>query len=406
MIRRPADSMVLKRAEARRIALMAQGFPSRRTTASSSWPRVAATIDRIGLLQLDSVSVLVRAHYMPVFSRIGAYDRAALDRRAFAPGGRRFFEYWAHEASLLPLALHPLMRWRMARAADLVGIYRGLARFVREERAFVNGVLEAVASRGPVSAGELNGGEKRTGSWWGWNKTKAALEFHFWTGALTVAGRRGFERVYDLSERVLPRAILALPTPPEVDAIRRLALFAGRALGVATEADIRDYFRLPVAEVRRAIAELVENGDLVPVAVEGWRQPAFLDPRSVRPQTTGAAALISPFDPLIWHRPRSERLFDLRYRIEIYVPPERRQHGYYVLPFLRGGRFRARVDLKAERAAGLLSVRSAHLEAGNDADATAAALAGELRRLASWLGLTEVRLARRGDFEARLARHF
>jgi len=406
MIRRPADTIALSRAEARRIALAAQGFASRRTAAPSSWPRVASTIDRIGLLQLDSVSVLARAHYMPVFSRIGAYDRAALDRRAFASSRRQYFEYWAHEASLLPLALHPLMRWRMVRAADLIGIYGGLARFVREERTFVESVLGAVASRGPVSAGELDGGEKRTGSWWGWNKTKAALEFHFWTGALAVASRRGFERVYDLSERVLPGAILAQATPVEADAIRQLSLFAARALGVATETDIRDYFRLPVAEVRRAIAQLVEHKALIPVAVEGWRKPAFLDPQGARPKVTGATALVSPFDPLIWHRPRSERLFNLRYRIEIYVPAEKRRHGYYVLPFLHGGRFRARVDLKAERATGLLSVEAAHLETGQDADVTAAALAGELRRLALWLGLNEVQVARRGDFAAKLSEHF
>lgn len=406
MTARPTDSIVLSRAEARRIALAAQGFASRRTAPPSSWPRVVATVDRIGLLQLDSVSVLVRAHYMPVFSRIGAYHRAALDRRAFASRGRRFFEYWAHEASLLPLAFHPLMRWRMARAADLVGIYGGLARFVREQRVFVDSVLDTVARRGPVSAGELSVAEKRTGSWWGWNKTKAALEFHLWTGALTVASRRGFERVYDLSERVFPSAILGLATPTEADAIRQLSLFAARALGVATEADIRDYFRLPVAEARRAIGELVEDKALVPIAVEGWRQPAFLDPRGPRPKVTRATALVSPFDPLIWHRPRSERLFDLRYRIEIYVPAEKRQHGYYVLPFLHGSRFRARVDLKAERTAGWLSVKAAHLETGHDADATADALAGELRRLALWLGLNDVRVARRGDFAAKISKYF
>lgn len=343
---------------------------------------------------------------MPVYSRIGAYDRIAFDRGAFAPTGRRLFEYWAHEASLLPLSFHPLMRWRMARAAGLVGIYGGLARFVREERAFVDGVLDAVVSRGPVSAAELNGEEKRTGSWWGWNRTKAALEFHFWTGAVSVASRRGFERVYDLSERVLPGEVLSLATPTEADAIRDLALIAGRALGVATEVDIRDYFRLPVAETRRAIAELVEDGALVPAVVEAWRQPAYIDPKARRPKGAWASALVSPFDPLIWHRPRSERLFGLRYRIEIYVPSAKRQHGYYVLPYLHAGRFRARVDLKSERTATALAVKAAHLEPGNDAASTAAALAAELRRLAAWLGLQDVKVNRNGDFSAKLAQYF
>lgn len=406
MVRRSADPTRLSSAEARRIALAAQGFSGRRTVATSPWSRVAETVDRIRLLQLDSVSVLVRAHYMPVFSRIGAYDRAELDRRAFAPKGRRFFEYWAHEASLMPLALHPLMRWRMARAAALVGIYRGLARFVREEKAFVDGILDVVARQGPVSAGDIGAAEKRTRSWWGWNRTKAALEFHFWTGALSVASRRGFERIYDLTERVLPGEVLSIPTPNEADAIRELTLLAGRSLGIATEVDIRDYFRLPAAETGRAIAELVEEGRLVSVAVEGWRQAAYLDPSGSGPKRNGATALVSPFDPLIWHRPRSERLFGLRYRIEIYVPAAKREHGYYVLPFLHAGRFRARVDLKAERAAGSLSVKSAHLEPGADAEATAIALAGELRRLADWLGLTDIRIARRSDFSLVLARHF
>jgi len=405
MTLRPAEPIGLSRTEARCIALAAQGFSGRRTAAPSAWRRVAGTIDRMELVQLDSVSVLVRAHYMPVFSRIGAYDRGAFDRRVFAPKNRGFFEYWAHEASLLPLALHPLMRWRMARAADLVGIYGGLARFVSEEKAFVDGILHEVARRGPVSAGELGGAEKRKSSWWGWNRTKAALEFHFWTGALSVAGRRGFERIYDLSERVLPGEILALPTPSEADAIRELVLRAGRALGVATEVDIRDYFRLPVAETRRAISELVEEGRLATATVEGWRQPAFLYPACARPRRNGATALVSPFDPLIWHRPRSERLFGLHYRIEIYVPAAKRQHGYYVLPFLHAGRFRARVDLKSERATGLLTVKAAHLEPGADDDSTAAALAVELRTLAQWLDLEEVQVAKRGKFALKLAQH-
>jgi uncharacterized protein YcaQ len=396
----------LSNAKARRIVFAAQGFGARRTAARSPWPRVAEVVDRLGMLQLDSVSVLVRAHYFPAFSRIGVYDRAALDAHAFAPTRRHFFEYWAHEASLLPLALHPLMRWRMARADKLIGIYGGLAKFAREEKAFVMGVRDAVAARGPVAASDFEATERRTSSWWGWNKTKAALEFLFWTGAITAASRRAFERVYDLTERVLPADILALPTPEPHDAIRGLAAIAGRALGVATETDIRDYFRLPVAEARRAVAELAEEGTLKRVEVENWRQPAFLFAGADMKGGAGISALVSPFDPLIWHRPRSERLFDLHYRIEIYVPAHKRQHGYYVLPFLHAGRFRARVDLKADKAAGLLAVKAAHLEPGFAAEPTAAALAAELQRVARWLDLGTVEVSRRGGFATELGRHF
>ena len=402
----PAPTNFLTTSESRRIALAAQGFSARRSVALSPWTRAAATIDRIGLLQLDSVSVLVRAHYFPVYSRIGAYDRTALDRRAFAPDHRQFFEYWAHEASLLPLHLHPLLRWRMARAESLVGIYGGLAKFALEERAYVRGIYESVAKRGPLSAGILSGSEKRTGSWWGWNKAKAALEYLFWTGAVTVASRRSFERVYDLTERVLPTEILSYPTPDPSDAIRALAGLAGRALGIATEADIRDYFRLPLAETRRAIAELVEDGVLACVDVEGWRQQAYLAAGAHCPRRVGATTLVSPFDPLIWHRPRSERLFDLHYRIEIYVPAAKRRHGYYVLPFLQDGRFHARVDLKADRPASVLSVRASHLEGGSSPDTTAASLARELERLAAWLDLKSIEIVQRGDLAADLAKHF
>lgn len=392
--------------EARRIALAAQGFAGRRTSAMSAWPRAAATIDRIGLLQLDSVSVLVRAHYVPVFSRIGAYERAALDRRAFAPTHRRFFEYWAHEASLLPLHLHPLMRWRMALARDLKGVYTGLAKFVRQERSFVEATMQEVTRRGPVTASELGQTEKRTSSWWGWSRTKAALEFLFWTGAITTANRRGFERVYDLTERVLPQEVLSIPTPDPRDAIRDVVLLAARALGVATEADIRDYFRLPVAETRQALAELIEDGSLAPARVEGWRQMAFLDVCARVPAASRATALVSPFDPLIWHRPRAERLFGFHYRIEIYVPADKRQHGYYVLPFLQAGRFRARVDLQADRATGTLNIRSAYLEPGCAPASTAAALAGELKRMAQWLELPDIRVFNRGTLAAELSDYF
>jgi hypothetical protein len=397
----------LSAAEARRLALAAQGFARRRNDGRSSWPRIAAAIDDMGLLQLDSVNVLVRSHYLPVFSRVGDYDRAALDRRGFANGARRqLFEYWAHEASLLPLRLHPLVRWRMDRARRLVGMNRDYADFVRNGRRYIEAVKREVAERGPVAAADLEDPGERSGPWWGWHKGKGALEYLFRTGEVTSAHRRGaFERVYDLTERVLPADVLALPTPSEADAIRELAAAGAAAFGIATELDIRDYFRLPVDQARRAIAELVEEGRLLPATVDGWDRPAYLAAGATAPRRIAATALLSPFDPLVWFRARTERLFDFHYRIEIYTPREKRRFGYYVLPFLHDGRLRARVDLKAERAEGALHVLGAHAEAGAEPQRVAPALAAELQRLANWLELGTIRIARRGDLAAPLGKH-
>ncbi len=390
----------LKAAEARRIALAAQGFGERRTAARSAWPRVAATIDRMHLLQLDSVSTLVRAHYLPVFSRIGGYSRATLEKRAFDPHKRDLFEYWAHEASLLPLRLHPLMRWRMARAERRVAP----GHFAHEQKKYIEAVRAEVAERGPLTVDALADPGKRGGPWWGWNKGKSALEYLFRTGEITAAGRRGFERVYDLTERALPAEILALQTPAEPDAIRELARLSAGALGIATEVDIRDYFRLPVAEARQAIRELVEAGDLVPAHVEKWSQPAFLAAGAARPAKNAATALVSPFDPIVWHRPRTERLFGFHYRIELYTPAHKRRFGYYVLPFLHRGRLVGRVDLKSDRAAGTLRVHGAFAEKGIDPGAVAVGLAEELRRMAGWLDLKDIAVARRGELAADVAR--
>ena len=402
----PPPKETLTAAEARRIALAAQGFGARRSPGRSSWPRVAAAIDRMELLQLDSVNVLVRSHYLPVFSRIGDYDRAALDRRGFADGGRRqLFEYWAHEASLMPLRLHPLVRWRMDRARRLVGMSREYADFVRDGRGYIDAVKREVAERGPIAAADLHDPGERSGPWWGWHRGKGALEYLFRTGEVTTAFRRGaFERVYDLSERVIPPEIMAMPTPSEADAVRELALTGARAFGIATEMDIRDYFRLPSAEARRAIGELIEEGRLRPVAVAGWGKPAYLAAGVDAPRRNAATALLSPFDPLVWFRPRTERLFDFHYRIEIYTPRAKRRFGYYVLPFMQNGRLVARVDLKAERASGSLEVLGVHPEAGADVNAVSKALANELRRLAGWLGLPSVRVARRGELARLVAR--
>jgi uncharacterized protein YcaQ len=378
--------------EARRIALAAQGFGGGRSLAQSPWRRIAPVVAQMGLLQLDSVNVLVRSHYLPVFSRIGAYSREALEQRAFAGGtGREMFEYWAHEASLLPLDLQPLMRWRMRRAEAGIGIYRGIAEFAADNPDYIRAVVDEIRRRGPLAAGDLDDPGARSGPWWGWHKGKTALEYLFWAGHVTTGHRRGFERVYDLTERAIPDAILSVPTPDEPEAIRALALAGARAHGVATEIDIRDYFRLPVAETKRALAELVEEGALVPVRVDGWKQPAYLAKGAIIPARIAPTALLSPFDPLVWHRPRTERIFDFHYRLEFYTPGPKRTYGYFVMPFLHRGRLEGRVDLKADRAGGRLRVFGVFLEAGirrpND---TIDALASELWHLARWLNLSEI----------------
>lgn len=388
----------LGRDEARRIALAAQGFDGPRPARSAGAARILQAVRDMGLLQIDSVNILVRAHYLPLFSRLGPYDSAVLDRHAFDIKRRTLFEYWAHEASLLPVEQYPLLRWRMDRAARLDGVSRNEANFVRDNRALIDRVLADLAARGPFSAREI-GGERRTarGGWWNRHDGKIALEYLFWTGQAGAATRRGFERVYDVIERVIPARVLALPTPDEAEAQRQLIRIAARAFGVATGNDLRDYYRLPTAATRLRLHELVEAGDLVPVRVEGWRHPAYLDPAARPARSTDNAALISPFDPLVWYRDRTERLFDFRYRLEIYTPAHKRRFGYYVLPFLLGDRLVGRVDLKADRARSTLRVLGAHGEAGVDPAAIAEPLAAELGRLASWLGLARMVAGRRGE---------
>ena len=372
-----------------RIALAAQGFGRRRPDAVSR-RHLASTVERLGLHQIDSVNVLARAHYLPAFSRLGAYDRSLLDRAAWGPPReRRLFEYWAHEASLLPLAMHPLLRWRMARADRGEIGWRSLRAFAVERRAEAEAILARLGAEGPLAASDFEEG-KGKGGWWEWGDTKRALEWLFWAGRITTATRRAsFERVYDLAERVIPAAVLALPTPAEADAQRVLVAHAGAALGIATATDLRDYFRLKPEPARRAAAELVEEGVLLPLEVEGWRQPAYLHRDSRRPRAIRGQALLAPFDPLIWERSRTERLFGFRYRIEIYTPAEKRTHGYYVLPFLLDERLAARVDLKADRKASALRVQRVTLEPDAPVDAVAR-LDEELRLMALWLGLESV----------------
>jgi uncharacterized protein YcaQ len=392
------NSASLSLVEARRIALAAQGFAAARPRHAPNAGDLVATVRRLGLFQIDSVNVLVRSHYLPGYSRLGPYDPTLLDAAAYTGPGRALFEYWGHEASLLPVELQPLLRWRMERARAGVGMWAGVARLGRERAELCASVLAEIRARGPIGVSELQGAGRRRGGWWGWSEGKVALEWLFWTGQVTTHSRRRFERVYDLTERALPAEVIAAPTPEPAEAQRRLLRIAIRALGVATERDLRDYFRLAAAEASARIAELVEEGALRPMAVEGWRAQAYLDPAATVPRRITARALLSPFDSLVWERQRTERLFGFRYRLEIYTPAERRQHGYYVLPFLLGDRLVARVDLKADRPKRTLRVVRAHCEPNADSREVASALREELTKLAGWLGLERMAFSRRKGF--------
>lgn len=391
-------------AEARRIALAAQGFGAPRAQEAAGKRDVRRVFERLGVVQIDSVNVLARAHTLPAFSRLGRYKTQDLHALAYGGRKRALFEYWGHEASLLPVGLQPLLRWRMARAARGEGIYGAIAQFGRERRELIEQVRGEIAERGPMAAGELSHQHKGEGGWWGWSEGKRAVEWLFWSGAVTTATRRGtFERVYGLTEQVLPRSVIEMPTPDEADAQRELLRISARCLGVATERCLRDYFRLRPADARPRIAELVEARDLIPMAVEGWDKIAYLSRDARRPRRMEAQALLAPFDPLIWQRERVEALFGARIRLELYTPREKRTHGYYVLPFLLGDRIVARLDLKADRVASSLLVQAAHAEAGVTKAAIVEPLAAELRLMAAWLGLEKVRMERAGDLARVLA---
>ncbi len=387
--------------EARRIALAAQGFASPRPSARLDRRHLRRVIAQIGLLQIDSVNVLVRSHYMPLFSRLGNYAPELLDSSWIgAPANRELFEYWGHMASLMPYEMHPLFRWRMAEAArDNKDIW---GRLNRSRPGFMQAALDEIAERGALSAREISGAGASKGGWWGWSDGKHALEALFAAGKLAAAGRRGFERLYDLPQRVIPARVLAMPTPTPEDAQRALMRIAAIALGVGTEKDLCDYFRIRIGAGRRRIRELVETGELIPVSVEGWPQPAYLARDAKSPRKLDASALLSPFDSLIWYRARTERIFGFRYRIEIYTPMANRKYGYYVLPFLLGDRLVARVDLKSDRANRTLLVPGAHLEPGVRANTVAEPLMRELVTMASWLGLEKIKVTPRGDLAKKL----
>ncbi|MFO2464062.1 winged helix-turn-helix domain-containing protein [Pseudomonas sp. 15FMM2] len=388
----PAElSLSLK--QARRLALVAQGFNGRQPPAQVKAAQVNRLIDRLGVLQIDSVNAVVRSHYLPLFSRLGSYSPLILEQAAWSLGRKRsLFEYWGHEASLLPITLYPLMRWRMQRASEGRGIYQQMARFGREQQSTIRRVLDIVEQQGALGAGSLSTREERAGPWWDWSDEKHALEWLFAAGLVTVAGRRGFERLYDLPERVIPAAILQQAPLSEAEAQRGLLLHAATATGVGTEKDLRDYFRLDPLDSRERLAELVEDGQLLTCQVQGWRQMAYCVPEPKIPRKVSASALLSPFDSLIWERSRTERLFDFRYRLEIYTPQDKRVYGYYVLPFLHNERIVARVDLRAERASGRLAVHAVHEEEPGLDEQGMQALALSLRQMADWLGLEQVRL--------------
>ena len=390
----------LSTAQARRIALAAQGFLDSRH-AVPTMRTFQRTLERTGVLQVDSVNVLQRAHYMPLYSRMGPYDVDLL-RRAAERRPRRVVEYWAHVQAFMPVELWPLMRHRM----EAHRAKRGKWGIVEEDPELEKNLIDEVRARGASTARDLDDGLPRTKEHWGWNwsSTRRMLDYLYTVGDLAIAGRNSqFEVLYDLPERVLPAHVLARETPSPAEANRELVRRAARSHGVATAQCLRDDYRMGVEDAAPAIAELVEEGELLPVTIDGWKRLAYLHRDARRPRRTHARALLSPFDPLVWERERTERLFDFRYRIEIYVPAHKRVHGYYVLPFLLGDRIVGRVDLKADRQAGRLRVQAAYAEPEAPPE-TAEELAAELRHLADWLVLPEpVTVEPRGDLAPALA---
>lgn len=393
----------LSATQARRIAVAAQGFTDPRPGGEITRAHLKRLISRIQVLQLDSVSVAVRAHYAPVFSRLGPYDRDVLDRAAWGPRSSRLLaEYWAHEAALMAVEDWPLLRWRMRQYRH----GRWGTHIVKANPQLADEIVAAIAELGPSTAGQIEAHlaaepRRKKGAWWTRSDTKWVAEALFSAGVLTTATRVGFARHYDLVERVLPAAVLAREVDDD-EAIRELTLRAATALGVGTEADIRDYFRLSAQQVKPAIAALVATGDIEPVDVDGWSAPAYLRAGRTVPRADRGTALLCPFDPLIFFRPRVERLFEFHYRIEIYTPAAKRQYGYYVWPLLMDGRLVARVDLKADRAANSLRVLGAFGEPDAPKARVAAALTGELESMASWLGLGGFSVAGRGDLSGEL----
>ena len=377
------DSLSIK--DARALALAAQGFDSPRTKTKSTTADAVALIKKLGVIQIDSVNVLVRSQELPLFSRLGDHDRNAIPK---ATSQGKIFEYWGHAAAHLPVELHPMFRFKMHAARSGRMKHWGLTSFYAENKAFVKRILKHVEVNGSTSARELSTRTTKKSSWWDWDEAKTALEYLFLTGELMSCGRGSdFARVYDIPERVLPRKILQMPTPSETEARKELLVRAMRAQGVATMRDLADYYRQKPAVVKPLVSELVEQGVLREVSVDGWQDKAYVHRNAQLPKRLFATALLSPFDSLVWCRPRNERLFNFHYRIEIYTPQAKRKFGYYVLPFMMNGQMVGRVDLKADRENSKLLVHSVHTERGVKRAIINRALATELQHMSSWLGL-------------------
>lgn len=389
-----ADTPVqLSLPQARRIALAAQGFAEPRPTGRTDRRHLRRVLDHIGLIQIDSVNVLVRSQELPLFSRLGSHDRSLIPS---ATKAGELFEYWGHEAAHVRTEHHRLWRWKMEQS--LSGPWRSAEEMLKQRRGYVEEVFQRVQAEGPLAAGEVSERTEKKGSWWDWDHGKLALEYLFMCGRVTATRRpNDFARLYDLPERVIPAEHLTTPTPSMHDAQRELLDIASRAVGVGTARDIADYFRIKVTVAKPRIDELVESGRLLPATVEGSRHKVFVHADARQPRAVRARALLSMFDPVVWFRPRAEWLFDFHYRIEIYTPAPQRKFGYYVLPFLLGDRLVARVDLKADRANGTLSVPGAFAECHADPGVVVPALADELREMARWLELDRVEVGRRGD---------
>ena len=377
------DSLSIQ--DARALALAAQGFDKPRTKTKSTTADAVAVIKKLGVIQIDSVNVLVRSQELPLFSRLGDHDRNAISK---ATSQGKIFEYWGHEAAHLPVELHPLFRFKMHAARSGKLKHWGLTSFYAENKTFVKRILKHVEINGSTSARELSTRTTKKSSWWDWDEAKTALEYLFLTGELMSLGRGSdFARVYDIPERVLPKKVLNAPTPTEHDARKELLVRSARAQGVATMRDLADYYRQKPVVVKPLVSELVEQGVLREVTVDGWQDKAYVHRNAKLPKRLFATALLSPFDSLVWCRPRNERLFNFHYRIEIYTPKEKRKFGYYVLPFMMNGQLVGRVDLKADRENSKLLVRSVHTEKGIKRSAINDALTAELRLMAGWLGL-------------------
>ncbi|MEM9563564.1 MAG: crosslink repair DNA glycosylase YcaQ family protein [Actinomycetota bacterium] len=384
-------------AQARRIALAAQGFTDRKPAGQADVRHLRRVMDRMTILQLDSVNVVCRSHFLPVLARLGPYDRERLDRYLYH--GDEHFEFISHEASITSQELQPLLRHRMGKRR------RWLDKLNAEHPGYAEAVHEEVASTGPLSVKELSDPGGRTGPWWGLSKGKIALEALYVTGRLAIRDRdRAFVTSYDLPERVLRPDVLDRPTPTDDEAITELTMLAARSHGIGTDADLADYFRVNVTTIRPILARLVDEGRLDQVEVRGWSEPAYVHPEAKRPRAVPGRALLSPFDPVVWYRPRGERLWDFYYRIEIYVPEPKRIYGYYVLPFLLDEELVGRVDLKADRKSGVLRVRGSYTQDGADRVRVARELAGSLTEMAGWLGLADVAVEDRGDLAPALSR--